>query len=135
MGTSNVLPDDLKTRNICKYELEGCRKLSQRFKVSVSPIRNIVLKMEDHWNSPFEGNVVGREKYLKRKGKEWLEWPQTKPRQPPKSFKNILLLVVSLYIIPQSSALFTRNRRIQAELSEISKGSFRQTRTILMVLF
>lgn len=54
-------------------------------------------------------DVAGQERYLKGKGEVWLEWSNTIYRPPPKISKNISLLMVSLYIVPQSSVLCTRN--------------------------
>lgn len=57
MGTSKELPNDLRTRIICQYELGEGHKLSQRFKVSVSKVRSIVRK----WKAT--GPVFVRERY------------------------------------------------------------------------
>ena len=45
MGMSKELSNDLNTKMIRQYELgEGYKKLSKRFEVSVSTVRNVVRK-------------------------------------------------------------------------------------------
>lgn len=79
IGTSKELHNVLKTRIIHKYE---------------KATRTII--------------VTERRGRLRKKiyiWKEWLELSQTNHRAPPKSCKNIWLLIMSLLIAPQSSAL------------------------------
>lgn len=79
IGTSKELPNVLKTRIIHKYEKATRTTI-------VTERRGRLRKKKNIW-------------------KEWLESSQTNHRAPPKSCKNIWLLIMSLLIAPQSSAL------------------------------
>ncbi|KAI4877240.1 hypothetical protein NFI96_014296 [Prochilodus magdalenae] len=64
MGVSKQLSNDLKTKIVHRHGLgEGYRKLSQRFQLSVSTVRNIVRK----WKTT--GTVQGKARSGRRKEK------------------------------------------------------------------
>lgn len=113
MGTSKELPNDLETRIIHQHELgERCKKLSQRFKVSISTVRNIVRKRKATETVHVKERCARPKTIFKGKGEKCLGWSQTNHRPPPKSSRNMSLLIMSLYIVPQFSALFTKNNSI-----------------------
>lgn len=119
MGTSKELPNDLKTRIIHFHEKgKGCKRLSKRFKVSFSTVRNKARKRKPIGTFLLRKDVLEREKYSKGKSEEWLEWSQTNHWPPPKSFRNILLLIMSLYMVPQFRALFTKNSSMEGDAEE-----------------
>ena len=72
MGASKQLSNDLKTKIVLHYGLrEGYKKLSQRYKLSVSTVRNIVRKWKTTGTVLVKARSGRHIKYWRGKGEGW----------------------------------------------------------------
>ena len=63
MGASKQLSNDLKTKIVQQYGLgEGYKKLSRRFQLSVSTVRNVIKKWKATGTFLLRPEVAGQEK-------------------------------------------------------------------------
>ena len=73
MGMSKELSNDLNTKMIRQYELgEGYRKLSKRFEVSISTVRNVVGKWKATRTVLVKERCGGQRQISERQ--RWLWW-------------------------------------------------------------